>query len=215
PGQFSFNVADGRCFACEGDGVKKIEMQFLSDVYVRCDECKGKRYNSETLSVLYKGKNVSDVLDMTVEEALSFFENIPSIRRILQTIYDVGLGYIKLGQSSTTLSGGEAQRVKLASELAKRGTGQTMYILDEPTTGLHFADVQKLLDVLNRLVNLGNTVVVIEHNMDVIKNSDWIIDLGPEGGDKGGQIVAAGTPAQVASNPKSYTGQYLKKILVN
>jgi excinuclease ABC subunit A len=152
---------------------------------------------------------------MTVEEALSFFENIPSIRRILQTIYDVGLGYIKLGQSSTTLSGGEAQRVKLASELAKRGTGQTMYILDEPTTGLHFADVQKLLDVLNRLVNLGNTVVVIEHNMDVIKNSDWIIDLGPEGGDKGGQIVAAGTPAQVASNPKSYTGQYLKKILVN
>ena len=215
PGQFSFNVADGRCFACEGDGVKKIEMQFLSDVYVRCDECKGKRYNSETLSVLYKGKNVSDVLDMTVEEALSFFENIPSIRRILQTIYDVGLGYIKLGQSSTTLSGGEAQRVKLASELAKRGTGQTLYILDEPTTGLHFADVQKLLDVLNRLVNLGNTVVVIEHNMDVIKNSDWIIDLGPEGGDKGGQVVAAGTPAQVASNPKSYTGQYLKKILTN
>jgi excinuclease ABC subunit A len=215
PGQFSFNVADGRCFACEGDGVKKIEMQFLSDVYVRCDECKGKRYNSETLSVLYKGKNVSDILDMTVEEALSFFENIPSIRRILQTIYDVGLGYIKLGQSSTTLSGGEAQRVKLASELAKRGTGQTLYILDEPTTGLHFADVQKLLDVLNRLVNLGNTVVVIEHNMDVIKNSDWIIDLGPEGGDKGGQIVATGTPSQVANNPKSYTGQYLKKILVN
>jgi excinuclease ABC subunit A len=215
PGQFSFNVADGRCFACEGDGVKKIEMQFLSDVYVRCDECKGKRYNSETLSIHYKDKNVSDVLDMTVEEALEFFENIPKIKRILQTIYDVGLGYIKLGQSSTTLSGGEAQRVKLASELSKRDTGKTLYILDEPTTGLHFADVQKLLDVLNRLVNLGNTVVVIEHNMDVIKNSDWIIDLGPEGGDKGGQVVAAGTPEQVAANPKSYTGQYLKKILVN
>jgi excinuclease ABC subunit A len=215
PGQFSFNVADGRCFACEGDGVKKIEMQFLSDVYVRCDECKGKRYNSETLSVLYKGKNIADVLDMTVEEALAFFENIPKIKRILQTIYDVGLGYIKLGQSSTTLSGGEAQRVKLASELAKRDTGRTLYILDEPTTGLHFADVQKLLDVLNRLVNLGNTVVVIEHNMDVIKNSDWIIDLGPEGGDKGGQVVATGTPTQIASNTKSYTGQYLRKILVN
>ena len=215
PGQFSFNVADGRCFACEGDGVKKIEMQFLSDVYVRCDECKGKRYNSETLSVLYKGKNIADVLDMTVEEALGFFENIPKIKRILQTVYDVGLSYIKLGQSSTTLSGGEAQRVKLASELAKRDTGKTMYILDEPTTGLHFADVQKLLDVLNRLVNLGNTIVVIEHNMDVIKNSDWLIDLGPEGGDKGGQIVAVGTPQQIASNSKSYTGQYLKKILAN
>ena len=215
PGQFSFNVADGRCFACEGDGVKKIEMQFLSDVYVRCDECKGKRYNSETLSVLYKGKNIADILDMTVEEALSFFENIPKIKRILQTIYDVGLGYIKLGQSSTTLSGGEAQRVKLASELSKRDTGKTLYILDEPTTGLHFADVQKLLDVLNRLVNLGNTVVVIEHNMDVIKNSDWIIDLGPEGGDKGGQIVATGTPTQIAANSKSYTGQYLRKILKN
>jgi excinuclease ABC subunit A len=215
PGQFSFNVADGRCFACEGDGVKKIEMQFLSDVYVRCDECKGKRYNSETLSVLYKGKTISEVLDMTVEEALEFFENIPKIKRILQTIYDVGLGYIKLGQSSTTLSGGEAQRVKLASELSKRDTGKTLYILDEPTTGLHFADVQKLLDVLNRLANLGNTVVVIEHNMDVIKNSDWIIDLGPEGGDRGGQVVATGTPMQVANNPKSYTGQYLKKFLVN
>ena len=213
PGQFSFNVADGRCFACEGDGVKKIEMQFLSDVYVRCDECKGKRYNSETLSVLYKGKNIADVLDMTVEEALEFFENIPKIKRILQTIFDVGLGYIKLGQSSTTLSGGEAQRVKLASELSKRDTGKTLYILDEPTTGLHFADVQKLLDVLNRLVNLGNTIVVIEHNMDVIKNSDWIVDLGPEGGDKGGKIIAVGTPSQIASNSKSYTGQYLKKIL--
>lgn len=215
PGQFSFNVADGRCFSCEGDGVKKIEMQFLSDVYVRCDECKGKRYNSETLAVLYKGKSIADVLDMTVEEALEFFENIPKIKRILQTIYDVGLGYIKLGQSSTTLSGGEAQRVKLASELSKRDTGRTLYILDEPTTGLHFADVQKLIDVLNRLVNLGNTVVVIEHNMDVIKNSDWIIDLGPEGGDKGGQVIACGTPLEVANNPKSYTGQFLKKIVVN
>lgn len=212
-GQFSFNVADGRCFACDGDGVKQIEMQFLSDVYVKCDECKGKRYNSETLSVLYKGKNISDVLDMTVYEALQFFENIPPIRRKLQTIFDVGLGYIKLGQSSTTLSGGEAQRVKLASELSKRGTGKTFYILDEPTTGLHFADVQKLLDVLNRLVNLGNTVLVIEHNMDVIKNSDWLIDLGPEGGDEGGKIVAVGTPIQVAKAPGSYTGKYLKKLL--
>jgi len=213
PGQFSFNVADGRCFACDGDGVKKIEMQFLSDVYVKCDECKGKRYNSETLSVLYKGKNISDILGMTVYEALNFFENIPGIKRKLQTIYDVGLGYIKLGQSSTTLSGGEAQRVKLAAELSKRGTGKTFYILDEPTTGLHFADVQKLLDVLNRLVNLGNTVVVIEHNMDVIKNSDWIIDLGPEGGDEGGQIVATGTPEKISKAPGSYTGKYLKKII--
>ncbi len=213
PGQFSFNVADGRCFACDGDGVKKIEMQFLSDVYVKCDECKGKRYNSETLSVLYKGKNISDVLGMTVYEALQFFENIPVIKRKLQTIYDVGLGYIKLGQSSTTLSGGEAQRVKLAAELSKRGTGKTFYILDEPTTGLHFADVQKLLDVLNRLVNLGNTVVVIEHNMDIIKNSDWIIDLGPEGGDEGGTVVATGTPEKIAKSPGSYTGKYLKKIL--
>ncbi|EGP94024.1 excinuclease ABC subunit UvrA [Nitrosarchaeum koreense] len=212
-GQFSFNVADGRCFACEGDGVKQIEMQFLSDVYVKCDECKGKRYNSETLSVLYKGKNISDVLNMTVYEALQFFENIPSIKRKLQTVYDVGLGYIKLGQSSTTLSGGEAQRVKLASELSKRGTGKTFYILDEPTTGLHFADVQKLLDVLNRLVNLGNTVLVIEHNLDVIKNSDWLIDLGPEGGDEGGKIVTVGTPEQVSRAPGSYTGKYLKKLL--
>jgi excinuclease ABC subunit A len=213
PGQFSFNVPDGRCFACDGDGVKQIEMQFLSDVYVKCDECKGKRYNSETLSVLYKGKNISDVLDMTVYEALQFFENIPSIKRKLQTIFDVGLGYIKLGQSSTTLSGGEAQRVKLASELSKRGTGKTFYILDEPTTGLHFADVQKLLDVLNRLVNLGNTVLVIEHNIDVIKNCDWLIDLGPEGGDEGGKIIAAGTPQQIAMAPGSYTGKYLKKLL--
>jgi excinuclease ABC subunit A len=213
PGQFSFNVQDGRCFACEGDGVKKIEMQFLSDVYVRCDECKGKRYNSETLSVLYKGKNIADVLEMTVYEALQFFENIPAIKRKLQTIFDVGLGYIKLGQSSTTLSGGEAQRVKLASELSKKGTGKTLYILDEPTTGLHFADVQKLLDVLNRLANLGNTVIVIEHNLDVIKNSDWIVDLGPDGGDSGGKVVATGTPAQIASNPKSYTGQHLARFM--
>ncbi len=215
PGQFSFNVADGRCFACEGDGVKKIEMQFLSDVYVMCDECKGKRYNSETLSVLYKGKNIADILSMTVDEALEFFANVPAIQRKLQTIADVGLGYIKLGQAATTLSGGEAQRVKLAAELSKRDTGKTVYILDEPTTGLHFADVQKLLDVLNRLVNLGNTVIIIEHNMDVIKNSDWIIDLGPEGGDAGGMIVAGGTPEQLTQNPKSYTGQYLKKVLQN
>ena len=215
PGQFSFNVADGRCFACEGDGVKKIEMQFLSDVYVVCDECKGKRYNSETLSVHYKDKNISDILAMTVEEALEFFVNIPSIQRKLQTVSDVGLGYIKLGQAATTLSGGEAQRVKLASELSKRDTGRTVYILDEPTTGLHFADVQKLLEVLNRLVSLGNTIIIIEHNMDVIKNSDWIIDLGPEGGDGGGTVVAVGTPEQVAQNPRSYTGQYLKRILKN
>ena len=213
PGQFSFNVPTGRCFACDGDGVKQIEMQFLSDVYVKCDECKGKRYNSETLSVLYRGKNISDVLDMTVFEALNFFENVPSIQRKLQTVYDVGLGYIKLGQSSTTLSGGEAQRVKLSSELSKRGTGKTLYILDEPTTGLHFADVQKLLDVLNRLVNMGNTVVVIEHNMDVIKNSDWLIDLGPEGGAEGGRIVSVGTPLDVSKSPGSYTGKYLKKLL--
>ena len=213
PGRFSFNVADGRCFACEGDGVRQIEMQFLSDVLVRCDECKGRRYNSETLSVLYKGKSIADVLEMTVYEALQFFGNVPAIRRKLQTVHDVGLGYIKLGQSSTTLSGGEAQRVKLASELSKRGTGRTFYILDEPTTGLHFADVQKLLEVLNRLANLGNTVLVIEHNMDVIKNSDWIIDLGPEGGDEGGRVVACGTPEQVARAPGSYTGRYLKRLL--
>ncbi len=215
PGQFSFNVAAGRCFACEGDGVKQIEMQFLSDVYVKCDECKGKRYNSETLAVMYKGKNIADILDMTAHEALKFFENVPSISRKLQTVHDVGLGYIKLGQSSTTLSGGEAQRVKLSTELSKRSTGRTVYILDEPTTGLHFADVQKLLDVLNRLVNMGNTVIVIEHNMDVIKNSDWIIDLGPEGGDGGGQIVAEGTPAQIAGASKSHTGRYLKKFMRN
>lgn len=213
PGQFSFNVKVGRCFACEGAGVKQIEMQFLSDVYVLCDECNGKRYNSETLAVLYKGKNISEVLDMTIDEALDFFANIPSLRPKLQTMADVGLGYIKLGQASTTLSGGEAQRVKLASELSRPSTGDTLYILDEPTTGLHFADVQKLLDVLNRLVNLGNTVVVIEHNMDVIKNSDWIIDLGPEGGDGGGQLICTGTPKQVTNVSKSHTGKYLKECL--
>ena len=212
PGQFSFNVQDGRCYACEGDGVKQIEMQFLSDVFVKCDECKGKRYNSETLSVLYKGKNISDILDLTVFEALQFFDNIPAIKRKLQTVYDVGLGYIKLGQPSPTLSGGEAQRVKLSSELSKKTTGNTVYMLDEPTTGLHFADVQKLLDVLNRLVNLGNTVIVIEHNMDVIKNSDWIIDLGPEGGNDGGKIMAVGTPAQVAKTP-THTGKFLKRFM--
>ena len=188
-------------------------MQFLSDVYVKCDECNGKRYNSETLGVMYKGKNIADILQMTVEEALEFFENIPTIKKKLETVVDVGLGYIKLGQSSTTLSGGEAQRVKLASELSKRGTGKTLYILDEPTTGLHFADVQKLLDVLNRLVNVGNTVIVIEHNMDVIKNSDWIIDLGPEGGDEGGNVVITGTPKEVSKFSKSYTGKYLKKVI--
>ena len=212
-GQFSFNVEEGRCFACKGDGVKHIEMQFLSDVYVKCDECRGKPYNSETLSILYKGKSIADVLEMTVAEGLDFFANLPGIKRKLQTIYEVGLGYIQLGQSSTSLSGGEAQRVKLASELSKKGTGRTLYILDEPTTGLHFADVQKLLDVLNRLVNLGNTVVVIEHNMDVIRNADWIIDLGPEGGYQGGQLVTAGRPEQVAQVQESYTGKYLREYI--
>ena len=211
PGQFSFNVKVGRCFACEGAGVKQIEMQFLSDVYVICDECGGKRYDSETLTILYKDKNIADILDMTIHEALDFFSNIPTIRLKLQTMYDVGLGYIKLGQSSTTLSGGEAQRVKLATELSKLSTKRTMYILDEPTTGLHFADVQKLLDVLNRLVNMGNTVVVIEHNMDVIRNSDWIIDLGPEGGEEGGRVVCTGTPELVAEAPGSYTGKHLRQ----
>ena len=210
-GQFSFNVENGRCFACEGDGVKKIEMQFLSDVYVRCDECQGRRYNTETLAVRYKGKNIADVLEMTAHEALDFFKNVSPIRRKMQTLNDVGLGYIKLGQSSTTLSGGEAQRIKLASELSKRSTGKTVYILDEPTTGLHFADVQKLLEVLDRLVSGGNTVIIIEHNMDIIKNADWIIDLGPEGGDEGGRVVAAGTPAEVSKAPGSYTAKYLRK----
>ena len=211
-GRFSFNVKGGRCEACEGDGVKCIEMHFLPDVYVTCDVCKGKRYNRDTLDVKFKGKNISDVLDMTIEEGLEFFDGLPRIRNKLQTLYDVGLGYIKIGQSSTMLSGGEAQRVKLATELAKRSTGKTIYILDEPTTGLHTEDVSKLLAILQRLVDSGNTVLVIEHNLDVIKSADHIIDLGPEGGDGGGTIVAQGTPEQVAANPNSYTGQYLKRM---
>ncbi len=213
PGRFSFNVKGGRCEACQGGGIIRIEMQFLPDVYVPCDVCKGKRYNRETLEVRYKGKNISEVLDMTVEEAMDFFGNIPQIKAKLQTLYDVGLGYIKLGQPAPTLSGGEAQRVKLARELSRKATGRTLYILDEPTTGLHFADIEKLLKVLNRLVDAGNTVIVIEHNLDVIKCADWIIDLGPEGGDKGGWVIAEGTPEEVAMVPHSYTGQFLKKIL--
>ena len=212
-GRFSFNVKGGRCEACRGDGMLKIEMHFLPDVYVPCEVCKGKRYNRETLEVKYKDKTISDVLDMTVEEALKFFENFQAISRKLQTLYDVGLGYIRLGQSSTTLSGGEAQRVKLATELSRRGTGKTMYILDEPTTGLHFADVHKLVGILDRLVENGNTVVVIEHNLDVIKTADYIIDLGPEGGSRGGEIVATGTPEKVAGVEGSYTGKFLKKVL--
>jgi len=212
-GRFSFNVRGGRCEACSGDGVNRIEMHFLPDVYVTCDVCKGRRYNRETLEVKYKGKSIADVLDMTVEEALSFFESIPKIARKLRTIVDVGMGYIRLGQPSTQLSGGEAQRVKLATELSKRSTGKTFYILDEPTTGLHVADVHKLVDILQRLTENGNTVLVIEHNLDVIKTADYIIDLGPEGGDKGGFIVAEGTPEEVAKCDSSYTGQYLKRIL--
>ena len=212
-GRYSFNVKGGRCEACQGDGIVKIEMHFLADVYVPCEVCKGARYNRETLEVKYKGKNIYDVLEMTVEEALDFFSSIPKIKRKLQTLYDVGLGYVKLGQSATTLSGGEAQRVKLSTELSKRSTGKTVYILDEPTTGLHSADVHKLIEVLQKLVDGGNTVVVIEHNLDVIKTADYIIDLGPEGGDKGGKIVVTGTPEEVAKCKKSYTGQYLKKIL--
>lgn len=213
PGRFSFNVRGGRCEACSGDGIITIEMHFLPDVYVPCEVCHGKRYNRETLEVKYKDMNIADVLDMTVEEALEFFENVPKISRKLQTLNDVGLGYIKLGQSSTTLSGGEAQRVKLATELSKRSTGKTVYILDEPTTGLHFDDVKKLLEVLQRLVDAGNTVIVIEHNLDVIKTADWIIDLGPEGGDRGGEVVAEGTPEDLAKNGISYTGKFLKKMI--
>ena len=212
-GRFSFNVKGGRCEACEGDGVKCIEMHFLPDVYVTCDVCKGKRYNRDTLEVKYKGKNISDILDMSIEEGLEFFDGLPKIRKKLETLFDVGLGYIRIGQSSTTLSGGEAQRVKLATELAKRSTGKTIYILDEPTTGLHTEDVSKLLAILQRLVDGGNTVLVIEHNLDVIKSADYIIDLGPEGGDGGGTIVAQGTPEEVAKNPNSFTGMYLEKIL--
>jgi excinuclease ABC subunit A len=213
PGRFSFNVKGGRCEACRGDGIIQIEMQFLPDVYVPCEVCHGLRYNRETLQIHYKGKNIAEVLDMTVEEAMDFFANIPAIRRKLQTLYDVGLGYIRLGQPATTLSGGEAQRIKLSKELSRRSTGKTLYILDEPTTGLHFADIEKLLAVLGRLVDGGNTVIVIEHNLDVIKCADWIIDLGPEGGDKGGHVVAAGTPEQVMNAPESYTGQWLQRVL--
>ena len=215
PGRFSFNVKGGRCEACSGDGLLKIEMHFLADVYVPCEVCRGQRYNRETLEVQYKGKNIAQVLDMTAEEAVTFFENVPKIRKKAQTLTEVGLGYVKLGQSSTTLSGGEAQRVKLATELARVSTGRTIYILDEPTTGLHAADVHKLIDVLQKLVDAGNTVLVIEHNLDVIKTADYVIDLGPEGGDDGGRIVAAGTPEQVAQVPESYTGQYLKPYLNN
>ncbi|MGB3057020.1 MAG: excinuclease ABC subunit UvrA [Candidatus Omnitrophota bacterium] len=213
PGRFSFNVKGGRCEACQGDGVKKIEMHFLPDVYVQCQVCSGRRFNDQTLEVRYKGHNIADVLDLSIEDALKVFENIPAIKSKLQTLYDVGLGYIRLGQQATTLSGGEAQRVKLATELSKRATGKTLYILDEPTTGLHFADIHKLLDVLQRLVSAGNTVLVIEHNLDVIKTADHIIDLGPEGGDGGGKVVAIGAPEEVMANKKSYTGEYLKKVI--
>ena len=212
-GRFSFNVAGGRCEACNGDGILKIEMHFLPDIYVPCEVCKGKRYNKETLEVKYKGKTISDVLDMTVEEALEFFKNIPKIKQKIQTLYDVGLGYIKLGQPSTTLSGGEAQRIKLATELSKKATGKTLYILDEPTTGLHIADVHKLVDILQRLVDTGNSIIVIEHNLDLIKTADYIIDLGPEGGDNGGEIVAVGSPEQIVKNERSYTGKFLAKYL--
>ena len=212
-GRFSFNVKGGRCEACSGDGILKIEMHFLPDVYVPCEVCGGKRYNRETLEVRYKGKNIYDVLNMTVEEALEFFEHVPSIRRKMETLYDVGLSYIRLGQPSTTLSGGEAQRIKLAAELSKRSTGKTIYILDEPTTGLHFADVHKLTEILRRLASDGNTVLVIEHNLDVIKTADYIIDIGPEGGDGGGTVVASGTPEEIAQNPASYTGKYIDMML--
>ena len=212
-GRFSFNVKGGRCEACSGDGILKIEMHFLPDVYVPCEVCGGKRYNRETLEVHYKGKSIYDVLNMTVEEALTFFENVPSIRRKIETLYDVGLSYLRLGQPSTTLSGGEAQRIKLATELSKRSTGKTIYILDEPTTGLHFADVHKLTEILKRLASDGNTVVVIEHNLDVIKTADYIIDIGPEGGAKGGTVIAEGTPEEVALNPVSYTGKYIDMML--
>ena len=213
PGRFSFNVKGGRCEACEGNGLIKIEMHFLPDVYVTCDVCRGKRFNQDTLDIYYKEKNIADVLDMTVQQALGFFENIPAIRQKLQLLADVGLGYIRLGQSATTLSGGEAQRIKLSRELGKRANSNTLYILDEPTIGLHFEDVEKLLTVLKRLVDMGNTVVVIEHNLDVIKSADHIIDLGPEGGPGGGRIVAEGTPEEVAANKESLTGQFLKKML--
>jgi excinuclease ABC subunit A len=213
PGRFSFNVPGGRCEACSGDGTIKIEMHFLPDVYVPCEVCKGARYNRDTLDVTFKGKNISDVLNMPIEEAVQFFANQPRIARHMQTLLDVGLGYVRLGQSAPTLSGGEAQRVKLAAELAKRGTGHTIYLLDEPTTGLHFEDVRRLLVVLSRLVDQGNTVLVIEHNLEVIKTADWIIDMGPEGGDGGGEVVAQGTPETVAKVKASYTGRFLQPLL--
>jgi excinuclease ABC subunit A len=211
PGRYSFNVKGGRCEACQGDGLIKIEMHFLPDVYVMCEVCKGRRYNRETLEIQHKGRSIADILNMTVDDALEFFEHIPHIKAKLQTLHDVGLHYVKLGQSATTLSGGEAQRVKLSRELSKRATGRTLYILDEPTTGLHFADIQRLMDVLNRLVEAGNTVLVIEHNLDVIRNADWIIDLGPEGGERGGEIVVEGPPSEIAKSKRSYTGQVLKE----
>jgi excinuclease ABC subunit A len=213
PGRFSFNVKGGRCESCQGDGLVKIEMHFLPDVYVPCEICKGRRYNRETLDVRYKGRSVADVLDMTVGEALEFFESQPRIRGRLEVLNDVGLGYIHLGQSATMLSGGEAQRVKLATELAKRDTGRTLYILDEPTTGLHFEDVRLLLDVLHRLVDRGNTVIVIEHNLEVVKTADWVVDLGPEGGAAGGRVVAVGTPEDIAATPESHTGRHLRPLL--
>ena len=215
PGRFSFNVKGGRCEACQGDGLIKIEMHFLPDVYVTCDSCKGRRYNRETLEITFRGKSIADVLEMTVEEGVDFFKAVPSIREKLETMFRVGLGYVRIGQQATTLSGGEAQRVKLSKELSRRATGRTIYILDEPTTGLHFHDIAKLLDVLQELVDQGNTVIVIEHNMDVIKTADWVIDLGPEGGDGGGQIVAEGTPETVAATPGSHTGEYLARIFGN
>jgi excinuclease ABC subunit A len=213
PGRFSFNVRGGRCETCKGDGTIKIEMHFLPDVYVPCETCHGRRYNRETLEVRFKGKSIADVLEMSVEDALQFFSKIPKLRRRLQTLHDVGLDYVKLGQPATTLSGGEAQRVKLASELSKVATGRTLYILDEPTTGLHFADIEKLLEVLQRLVDNGNTVLVIEHNLDVIKQADWIVDLGPEGGEAGGELLATGTPEEIAAVDESYTGQFLREVL--
>ena len=212
-GRFSFNVTGGRCEKCEGAGVTRVPMNFLPDVYVRCDACNGKRYNEETLQVTYKGKNIYEVLEMTVEDALDFFSNIPKVKHKIQTLYDVGLGYIKLGQPATTLSGGEAQRVKLAYELQRKPTGKTLYILDEPTTGLHSHDVKQLIAVLQQIVDHGDTVLVIEHNLDVIKVSDYIIDIGPDGGDRGGKVIATGTPEEVSKSSVSYTGQYLKKVL--
>jgi excinuclease ABC subunit A len=214
PGRFSFNLPAGRCDVCEGAGVRKIEMQFLPDVYITCDQCHGKRYNTETLAIKYKGKNISEILNMTIEEALDFFKNITVIANKLKLLNDVGLGYLHLGQSATTLSGGEAQRIKLAAELSKKDTGNTLYILDEPTTGLHFSDVKKLLKILHKLREMGNTIIIIEHNLDVISAADWIIDLGPEGGNNGGQVIAIGPPEEIINNEKSYTAKFLKEKLL-